>query len=189
MDRRWISSNYESFKQIETSVIFFSQQKCREDSNITRITNSLARLDGEKIARKGIGGRKMKISFSRSAITRHEARDRSLEHELIEKWWGGGTRFEGYRGRGKGKKETEVGGSPPLLVTPLYIAHFWLAYMRLFARTSTTKRSPYEGWRAVGWKGLVAALRRVTRRNKYNIMQTGGADRARQSLENLGNPE
>lgn len=84
MDRRWISSNYESFKQIETFVIFFSQQKCRKDSNITRVTNSLARLDGEKIARKGIGGRKMKISFSRSAITRHEARD-SLEHELIEK--------------------------------------------------------------------------------------------------------
>lgn len=29
----------------------------------------------------------------------------------------------------------------------------------------------------------------ATRRNKYNIMQTGEADRARQSLGNLGNPE
>lgn len=82
VDRRWISSNYESFKQIETSVIFFRTEMSR---GFQYNTNSLARLDGEKIARKGIGGRKMKISFSRSAITRHEARDRSLEHELIEK--------------------------------------------------------------------------------------------------------
>ena len=41
----------------------------------------------------------------------------------------------------KKKKKGEVGESPPLLVTLLYIAHFWLAYMRLFARTSTAKRS------------------------------------------------
>lgn len=84
----WIDDGYRAItNRLNKSrhLLFFLEQKCREDSNITRITNSLARLDGEKIARKGIGGRKMKISFSRSAITRHEARDRSLEHELIEK--------------------------------------------------------------------------------------------------------
>lgn len=84
----WIDDGYRAItNRLNKSrhLLFFLEQKCREGSNITRITNSLARLDGEKIARKGIGGRKMKISFSRSAITRHEARDRSLEHELIEK--------------------------------------------------------------------------------------------------------
>lgn len=74
------------------------------------------------------------------AIGHYTARDRSLEHELIEKR--GGVAVHGSKGEEKKKKkETEVGGSPPLLVTLLYIAHFWLAYMRLFARTSTAKRS------------------------------------------------
>lgn len=83
----------------------------------------------------------MKISFSRSAITRHEARDRSLEHELIEKRGGVAVHDSKGEEKKKKKKKGEVGESPPLLVTLLYIAHFWLAYMRLFARTSTAKRS------------------------------------------------
>lgn len=79
----------------------------------------------KKLRGKGSGGRKMKISFSRSTVTRHEARDRSLEHELIENR-GGVARYtirRMPRGRKKEKKEAEV-GSPPLLVTLLYIAHF-----------------------------------------------------------------
>lgn len=94
------------------------------------------------------------------------------------------------------------------------IAHFGLAYTRLFARKPATKRSPplpplaarVRGRRtacdanermARGEDGAATGERvyEVTRRNKYNIMQTGGADRTRararvrQSLGNLGNPE
>lgn len=47
----------------------------------------------------------MKISFSRSAITRHEAWDRSLEHELIEKR--GGVAVHGSKGEEKKKKKKE----------------------------------------------------------------------------------
>lgn len=47
----------------------------------------------------------MKISFSRSAITRHEARDRSLEHELIEKR--GGVAVHDSKGEEKKKKKKE----------------------------------------------------------------------------------
>ena len=60
-------------------------------------------------------------------------------------------------GRRRGRKRREGESLVDLLVTRM--AHFGLAYMRLFARSSTTKRShPNEERRAVGGKGL-AALR------------------------------
>ena len=50
----------------------------------------------------------MKISFSRSAITRHEAWDRSLEHELIEKR--GGVAVHDSKGEEKKKKKKKPNG-------------------------------------------------------------------------------
>lgn len=50
----------------------------------------------------------MKISFSRSAITRHEAWDRSLEHELIEKR--GGVAVHDSKGEEKKKKKKKRRG-------------------------------------------------------------------------------
>ena len=82
------------------------------------------------------------------------------------------------------------------------IAHFRFAYTTLFVRKQGTKRSflPSLSTRVQGAE-LGGERQReendagrervyeVTRRNKYNIMQTGEADRAWQSLGNLGNPE
>jgi len=103
----------------------------------------------------------------------------------------------------------EKGSIVDFLVTR--IAHFRFAYMTPFVRKLGTKRSssptvPFARVQGAGLVGEREAKKRedgkkeddagdagrvyeVTRRNKYNIMQTGEADRARQSLGNLGNPE
>jgi len=95
-------------------------------------------------------------------------------------------------------------GRTPCVVDFLvtHIAHFRLAYMMLFVRKQGTKRTflPSLSLRVQGAEFRGKRQREeddagrervyeVTRQNKYNIMQTGEADRAWQSLENLGNPE
>lgn len=155
VDRRLISSNYESFKQIETSVIFFRTEMSRGFQYNTNHEFTCSSRWWKNCAERDRREENENLVFAIGHYTARGTRSFPRTRANRETWWGGGTRFEGCRGRGKGKKETEVGGSPPLLVTPLYIAHFWLAYMRLFARTSTTKRShPLRGMKGCRLKGV-----------------------------------
>lgn len=146
----------------------------------------------KKLRGKGSGGEENEnLVFAIDRYTARGTRSFPRTRANRESWWGGEVHgSKDAEGEEKGKKGGRgwISSSPcnPAIYSPFSGSRIW-GYSRVPRRLNRV--TPYEGWRAVGWKGLVAALRRVTRRNKYNIMQTGGADRARQSLENLGNPE